>query len=337
MSIAKTAPEKFRFQDLVCADLLLRFYDSPGFAIYIEPHDGEDAQIELAMNGRRLSVEVQVKGSRGDFTTARLAECLAHFPPRTVRNCLLERLLSDPNRFVLLVVSARSDDSAAPYVVEFDRAMRLLVPEHIITRKHAKALLAELARLGLKSSRPTKLQTARLKYCKRLASEIQSDVLRDAAQRLFLIDRVSAETLETNCHNRLRADHLVPGDRSGDALRDILDAVRKAKNEGIDARPLARRVVEHFRQRSLRPEYYAERGDEEHWTAELSVQNVLLLSGPPRCGKSISSRWVASTFQMHGYDVREGNDPDAGSRFLLDPSKGPRLFLLDDPLGGGSR
>lgn len=58
---------------------------------------------------------------------------------------------------------------------------------------------------------------------------------------------------------------------------------------------------------------------------ELSRDNVLLLSGTPRVGKTYAARWIAAEFTPLGYDVQEFADVDSAERFLLDPGTAPRL------------
>jgi hypothetical protein len=71
-----------------------------------------------------------------------------------------------------------------------------------------------------------------------------------------------------------------------------------------------------------------------HWVVSLTTRNALLLSEPPRCGKTDTARYVAAEFQALGYNVREGSDVEEALRYLLDAEPGDRLFLLDDPPGG---
>ena len=121
MSIAITAPEKFDFQDLVCIELMLRFEADPGATMFVEPNEGEDAEIALPRGGADpLIIEVQVKGASGPVTMADIAECLAHCPAREATNSLLERLIASPNKIALLIMSGRCNDTASAFVTPFN-------------------------------------------------------------------------------------------------------------------------------------------------------------------------------------------------------------------------
>jgi hypothetical protein len=101
MSIARTAPQKFDFQDIVCIEMMLRFAHVPEARFFVEPPNGEDGELHLVPSTSALDAEIQVKGASGAVTLAVIATCLAHTPPRTENNTLLERLLANPQRLAV--------------------------------------------------------------------------------------------------------------------------------------------------------------------------------------------------------------------------------------------
>jgi len=156
MSIAVTAPQKFDFQDIVCVEMMLRFAHVGDARFLVEPDGDEDGELQFTAGPR---AEIQVKGAAGAVTLATIAT-LAHTRPRIETNTLLQRLLADPERLVVLVMSGRCNDSAAPYAVRSDWAGAPHAANNI-TEANAKALLdafavAELPGVGggkLKSNR----------------------------------------------------------------------------------------------------------------------------------------------------------------------------------------
>ena len=85
---------------------------------------------------------------------------------------------------------------------------------------------------------------------------------------------------------------------------------------------------------SIKPENYITRTQEDIWISQLKRENILLLTGKPRVGKSNTAKWIASEFQSLGYSILLTQYIDEAERFLLDPVNSPRLVVLDDPLGG---
>jgi hypothetical protein len=64
MSIARTAPQKFDFQDIVCIEMMLRFAHVPEARFFVEPPNGEDGELHLVPSTSALDAEIQVKGAR---------------------------------------------------------------------------------------------------------------------------------------------------------------------------------------------------------------------------------------------------------------------------------
>jgi hypothetical protein len=329
MSIATTAPTKFQFQDSVAIELMLRFVQTNKLSIMIEPPRGEDLEIGLIAPTESLTIEVQVKGSNNRVTLERIAECLAHFTPLRYDQCLLDRLVGHPSHFVLLVMSGRCDDAAS----KFAAATEWMGEPHsnkTIRLKDAKALLEAFSRVNP----PGGLKQKRRAYCKRRSFQITPRAFREAAKRLVILELMSPIVLNASLAEHLRTDYRVPPDRISDVINRLHDAVKRAKIAQTDAVPFLQGVLTEATERSLRPRGYIERGNENLWAATLSRTNVLLLSGPPRCGKSDAASRIAGEFQELGYDCRLGSDPEEAERYLRDSGGENRLFLLDDPLGG---
>ena len=98
MSIAITAPQKYDFQDIVCVEIMLRFVAQESAAFFVEPQDGEDGELRLAVPGMASRFEIQAKGAAGTVTLAAVASYLTHTPGRCADQTLLERLIADPAR-----------------------------------------------------------------------------------------------------------------------------------------------------------------------------------------------------------------------------------------------
>lgn len=334
MSIATTAPEKFDFQDLVCAALALRFEERAGASLIIEPSGGEDAELGFEPPAGGVSlIEVQVKGTASAVTLASIAECLTHFPPRKATGSLLERLIDDPFRVVLLVMTGRCDDAASRYVMGPDWDGATHPPSHIRIAD-TKALLQAFKIADLPGKDSSKLKANRKAHIEKWAQTLDPTGLRTVLERLIVLERVSSSYLEARCEHYLRARHRIPSDRCPDVIARLQTSIKRAKSDRFDAFPLIRTILKEAAPPPLRPVGYVDRGQEKEWTAELSQEKALLLSGPPRCGKSDAAMRIASDFQSLGYEVRVGSSADEATRFLLDNSIGDCLYVLDDPLGG---
>jgi hypothetical protein len=260
MSIAITGPEKYDLQDLVCAEVALQLETSPDSVMILEPTDGEDAELRVAVSGQTRVVEIQVKGSSGDVTLSIIAGCLAHFPGRSSKGCLFERLLGD-DRIVLLVMSGRCNDSAARYVVGPDWRIEQ-ESRRSFRRREAKALLDEFSRVKPAGSKQTKLRGARQAECRQIAMTTPIDAVRAAARRLFLVELATDSAVRSRCEEQLRTRYRIPSDRTAAVLGEVISSLKLAKNNRVDAMPLVRKVVLRNTVWPLLPDYYIERGSE---------------------------------------------------------------------------
>jgi hypothetical protein len=332
MSIAILAPEKFDFQDLVCIEMILRFYDRTGFEFRIEPDGGEDAEMIFFTSDNHLArFEIQVKGAKGNVSLANIAKCLAHFPGHEATNSLFERLLADSSRFVVLVMSGRCDDTSSVYLSSSDwNGESHLLKK--ITKKDAQALLTLLTNILEKET--SKLKTERHKNLQELASKVEVDDVRSALCRLFVIEKVDEASLMERCEILLRKRHRIPIDRTANVIAQLRSIVKTAKTEQIDAVVGIHSELTKFTPPNLRPVGYILHGSETKWIDTLSQSSALLISGPPRVGKTSVTRWIAAEFEEMGYEVKETFDIGDAERFLLEPVVAHRIALLDDPLGG---
>lgn len=327
MTINVTGPKKYDFQDLVCLAVGLRSVQRSGAELLIEPDGGEDC--ELRENGS--VVEIQVKGAEGRFSIKDLADYLGHSGTRVAGNTLLERLLADNCRFVVLVLSSRCDDVTSTLVEPF--GWKETERDHSFGKKNAEALLAAFAKpTGEKN--PSKLTRARDQHRATIAAGLTPDLLNIALRRLALIERLDEGGLTSVCEDLLVRIHDVPGDRTGDTINRLRDVIKAAKGLTVNVLPDFAKILDNSSAGSLCPKDYIERGNEADWQDELSQQRVLLLTGRPRTGKSDAARYVAAKYQKLGYSVRILSDVKEAERFLSEPSGSHRLAILDDPLGG---
>jgi DNA polymerase III delta prime subunit len=332
MTIAIVGPQKYDFQDFVCIEMMLRFYDRVGMQFFVEPTNREDALLVFSDVPHPLWVEIQVKGAKGDVTLDTVAECLAHFPDRSSSNSLFERLVESPNRFVVLVMSGRCNDAASIYRSSLKWEG---IPHSASTVKvrDAAALLKAIAALE-PGKDANELERQRVTHMKSVAMAAKSTAVRNALLRLIVIEQVDDGMLTSECENLLRKRHRIPSDRTGDVITSLRVPVKSAKISQSDALVEFRCVLERLMPNNFRPSDYVMRGNEHEWVNTLSGTNVLLLSGPPRVGKTNAAHWIAAEFQEMGYEVKVCFDIDSAERFLLESVHINRLALLDDPLGG---
>lgn len=333
MSIAITAPQMFAFQDIVCVYMMLRFADVTDAQFFVEPEDGEDGELHFTRNSSNWCVEIQVKGSPKPITLAKVAAYLAHTPDRTEKYTLLERMLSDPDRLVMLVMSGRCNDACTPYTVgaNWNGSPR---PVDAVNKAQTTALLNKFAAARVRGKNTGKIKAKRQAHNDAFAKAADRDAVKTALSRLIIIECANEANIEANCAECLRKHHRVPSDRIGEVLGQLRADVRTAKTDRTDAFPLIRKTLAAALPPPIRPPNYIKKGVEDNLIDDLSSSGVLLLSGIPRVGKTFTARWIAAEFEPHGYEVRNLVNVDEAERFLLEETNASRLVILDDPLGG---
>ncbi|MBY5379342.1 hypothetical protein [Rhizobium leguminosarum] len=335
MNIAIIAPTKFDFQDLACVELGLRWPADGAPTLRAEPQNGEDAELTWEEGGRRRLCEVQVKGrSTAEIDMATLAEYLAHFPDYQARGCLLERLISNPEQIVLFVASERCRDDVAGYRIPttWTGAYRTDPPH----RQAGQALAAALKHLSEEPVRvrkriPTQLELDRAAQLAML-SRTDASRLAEALGRVFIHEEETAATIAVRLHQIL-FDVGVPSDRLFDGIARLKQVVADDRAARPDVFATLREVLAEFAPEQLARPKYMLRGHENALAADLAGERAILLSGPPRVGKSWSALQLAGGLQKLGYEVARSKHIDQADRFLNDPVRKPRAYVLEDPLG----
>ncbi|MYZ54193.1 hypothetical protein [Malikia spinosa] len=194
----------------------------------------------------------------------------------------------------------------------------------------AQSFLAQI--VASKPVKNTELERQRAKAFSALGQATSATKINEAFKRLILQDNVTKENVTDCLHNHLR-DLGVSNDRVKGALLQMLQRVRDSKGSGKDVVPALKDVLNAEVVPTVRPSDYVQRGAEQGWIAELSAQRALLLSGPPRCGKTDAAKWVAGALQELGFEVLRFSLVDEAERVLLDRRSNEVLVVLDDPLG----
>lgn len=329
MSINRTAPEKYRLQDYICVELLLRFGLEEVARCVVEPKGGEDASIVTREPNAR-HYEVQVKGSEDQITLAELALWLTHFPEHRDRGMAIERLLADPSRYFLIVGSGRASNDLDPLVAPPDWAG---ADRPLPSTALANKLLIAFAESKIEGSAKGALAHRRGEHHAATAELLNIAEIRMLLQRVIIIEKAVESSVVAQIEQALRLKG-VPDDRVSDAVWHLLSTISQRRKNGEDvAGPIAVQILRDT-PASIRPREYVSGDNEAAWSKILTERNCLLFSGVTRSGKSSAAKWIAADFQHHGAEVRQFSSFESAERFILEEAMGSRLALVDDPLGG---
>lgn len=335
MTIAIIGQKKYDFQDRACIAIMLHFYDCDNAEFFVEREGCEDGVLYLNDQHNHI-VEIQVKGADKPVTMDFIVECLAHMPDRSAKDTLLEKLIENDHLYVVLVMTGRCDDETSIYTHPWGWKLEAHKSGKI-QNKNASILLDNLSSAKIyQSATPSKLMQERAKHCNDLAGRLTPANLAKILHKLIVIERTDDQTINSICCNILQQKHHVPQDQHENVLLKLYQAVKDAKDTKniIDAFPSVRTIIDEAKPAPVLLGKYVLRGDEDNFHKILATENVLLLSGSPRTGKTFLARKLATDYQSKGYNVLLCNDIEEAERFLYHMSHHPRLAFLDDPFGG---
>jgi hypothetical protein len=278
MSIVQTAPAAWEFQYEVTALIGLAHLQVHGVELMVEPSGGEDVTLILHTNSGSLAVEIQIKSSKEDVDASELATYLAHFPEAQATGNLLARLAKDQSRIALFVIAGRCNDATRGFVANFGRIIPHESPP--ISRPSLKKLSEAFSKV-FQRKKNSNLDTDRLTFCQEQAKALRTNTATalNVLRRVLIWEQVKKGGLEQEIENQLCQKYLVPRNLCHAARIKLVEGIKSARDEIVDAIPKLRAVTEDFAGERLLFGEYFQRGIEVQFLDDLKRQKALLLTG----------------------------------------------------------
>lgn len=334
MTIAINGPAGYEQQYRTTVLIGLLLYDEP-LSIFVEEIGQEDATIRIDRSSKSIKIDIQIKSGSTPVDTSTLAEILATFPKDTYQNCLFQRLASDSDAIAIVVFGGRCLDAINPLIVhltDLSIEPRLTDP---LKHKEAKGLLKSISEVYAGIRKPTELQSNRNSVCAGLQKTPLSQVF-EIARRIYIIENLRRDEVIDRIQHILSHKFQIPLSIAGRvADTKLRGLVEHARDNRCDLMPLLRNEVQKHQSGIIAPlEPYIKHGIEDELYNEISNSGIILLTGPPRCGKTQLAYAIAHRAQIEGANVRVFVDVSDTERFLFKPAPGEtRLAVLEDPLG----
>lgn len=332
MTVALHGPAGYDFQDLVCIELALRLEAKSNPVMFIELPDSEDAKIEYDNVQGRATIEVQIKKTASDFGLQNFVDYLAHFSNFSCNDFLLKRIFEKENSCCLLVLGGRCLDETHNFVVDFGWD-GVLSNAFEFKYKQAKTILRKFADVKINGKSTGNLHIEREQATKSFVNGIDTKDFQAFLNRILVLEKVSNNILIDSCKKILLDKYQIPSDIAEKVILELRQKVKDAKSNKQDFMRPFRQVLNTYATKLPRQLNYVERGNEQLLIDTLSSKRVLLLSGPPKCGKTWVARHIRDQFAAMGYQVELGFNISEAERFLSLDINLPRLFVLDDPFG----
>ncbi|MFJ8118342.1 nSTAND3 domain-containing NTPase [Bacillus mycoides] len=334
MSVEIIGQQGYDYQYLVSAFLAIQVLDIPKVKVYIEKEGGEDAEIHVDRNGIEKIIEIQVKSTRNDIGLKELVSWLQHFSDGQSDNNLLSRLIQNENESIVFVTRGRCSDNIRSFISRDPFNSHNSSP---LNRSGVKEYLEILNELYDENARNlSKLKQGRVQFCQQQKREIEQNIpaFSDVLKRVIVIETQDEEILENRIFSLLNRKYFVPQNQTDFVMRELVDAVREARNDRTDVAPQLVSILEkQSAHRIFDYDVDIERPEKAQLVQTLKEQNVLLLTGISFCGKTHLAKSIACEYQKLGYFCKEESDILAAIRFLSDESTEERLCIIEDPFG----
>ncbi|UEM05660.1 ATP-binding protein [Skermanella rosea] len=321
-SITSAGPEGYEHQHLATVWVALMLWRHADLRVL--PEEGEDFRIECGIlpDG---NIDIQVKQTPQPFTMQRLADILSRFGDRQARSCTFNRLLDCQRILVIVGGSCQSDtERYRCNTGEFD-AKPAVSPEA------ARGIMSALSAAGTQVKNDSYLDIARRKQLASFSNLMVSQV-QEALRRVSVWDRIDEPFIRQRCIDmvtRLR----IPVDQAENIVKKLVAASREAAKDKADVMPTLRGIIEDCRIDRYCGRDHIVRADEQTFFERLCRDYAILLSGPPRCGKTEMARALLDCAADKGYFTNIFDNSQEARQFLSQGSRGHRACLLDDPLG----
>lgn len=333
MSIEVTGTQGYDYQYLQTMYLALLMWGNDGLELIVEKKDGEDAELQFSIDGKTVTIEVQVKSEQGTLEIDNLAKWIGHFPDKKESGNLLERIQNDTQRRALFITKSRCSD----YTQTFHSSIGNI-------EEHPKSpLLGKLADIFLnvfskafEEKAPTPLKKGRDDFCKLQAQQLRKDKggLREIARRILIWERADVTSIQAEVIRLLKLHH-IPEQVAPTVISEVEKAVRMARDERGDVIPLMREIFNRYAgNRAFSRPVHVSREGIDLLNRDLEENHVLLLTGISFCGKSHMAEWIAEQLRAHqGFTYAKETQLDSAYRYLMVASSEGRICFLEDPFG----
>jgi len=304
--------------------------NNPQTELYIEPDGGEDIHLVLYIDGIRNELEIQVKSETGLLSLKNLVSWLSHFKPRLSSQNLLNRIIHDENRIAIFLTQCRCSDETVK-----------LKQDYTNLNQHSNVDINKVwfekfkYELGNQKFGATKLMSDRSSFCS--AQNLHFNVIEDlenVLKRIVICDEFSEQKIDELVLNTLNQNYQITHSISYGVYHQILDIVRRGRDERMNIQPLINNVLNKNRiGHPIIDKFYIKRIEDNILIKQLEDVGVLLLTGASQCGKSELAKSVAAYFFEKGYDYNIFSNVDEVQRFFSSAIQDTKIAILEDPWG----
>lgn len=341
MSVEIQGIKGYEYQYLATVYMALQYLSEDTVNIYVEAE--EDAKIIYGDPKMRKERFIQVKQHDKPVTFAEVCGWLGHFGNRQAARFLLKNIQTEGSQ-ALFITTGRCEDRLLPYLeqecFDADPLRKAAADAGQTAAEHRRrAAVRQQDATDIRTcltTQPanTKLERERLAALQDFFAEITDSQLRTLLGDVRIAEQQSYEKVRTLTASLLNTRYAVRSGEIPHVIELLEQCVRHGRDSGGDIAPDIKRVLNQYTQRLLpRDLQYLEVPHQPLYSGQLENQNVLLFTGLPFCGKTITAQAIAQGFAARGYDIHPTDDINEGMAFLNHCTHSKKLLLLEDPFG----
>lgn len=332
MSVEISGPKGYDYQYLITLLVALEYLDKENIEVYVEKENEEDAQVRFTEEGKKYSIDIQVKRRNDEIDIKSFANWICHFESRSSDLNLLKKINIDKNRFALIVSNSRCTDDIS-----------IFIDEKIIHYELSKSIKKELLNkikedMYLCYPDTKELSVLRKESLKQFLGNISNSDLKNILKRIKIRERYTEEYANEKIRLMLNKKYYIPQSMIDGVVIELIDEIRNGRDiaDNISSN-LIKRIDKYSGKNIFNiDDKYIKRGERDLCRSILENENILLLTGVSFCGKTYLAKDIAQEYLNNGYKVEivgEIYGENGAMSFLRYSSIEDRLLILEDPFG----
>ena len=290
----------------------------------------EDAVFEITENENRKTIYFQGKKHDNDISLDDLCNWLAHFGDRQATDSLLSRL-KDENTFVVFYSFGRCTD----IVRDFAKYNRL----SFLNETSLNSSFVEEFKTKLLSSitGTSPLMVQRKEHLNDVVSSLNDHKFKLLLKRVCISELYLNEKVEYEIGKILNSNFLIRPKDINNVISCLDKIVRNGRDSGEDIISDIKDIINKNSYKLIKNnQHYIAIPKYDEIMSCFEQNNVLLLTGLPFSGKTITAQYIAESYLKNGYNVKEVDElsgDEGATCFICNSYNDKRVVIISDPFG----
>ena len=331
MSVEKDGVQGYEYQYLCSILIVLNLLKANKEVESIEIEKYEDAYLRIMENMQSKGIYFQGKKHDKKITLNDLSIWLSHYGERQTENSLLERLVKE-NASLIIFSYGRCEDSIEK-LTEYDETK--YVNSFSASKEFYEKLKSEIL-CSMKDV--TDIGKERKNNMEQFLNDVKTKDLKNALNRICICEQTTIDKVELLIADTLNKHFKISKRDVCDAINMLDKCIRSGRDTGNNIKDDMLQVISKYAYNLLKGDCEYIIPPQFHELVDtLERNNVLLITGVPFCGKTITARFIAEKYQKRGFTIAEKDEvsgDNSAYSFICDSQFDDyKLVIISDPFG----